>query len=317
MAGISGRTIQRWTEQEVGDDLRAGPQHAPANSLSRAERRRLLELVNCPDYSGLSPKQIVPRLADQGRYLASESTIYRLLRKEKQLGHRTPARPSTPRPRPAHKATGPNQVWSWDITYLKSTVRGRFFYLYLVVDVWSRKIVGWDVHRSESAHHAAALIREVCEREGPDSQGVVLHSDNGQPMRGATMLATLQWLGVVPSFSRPYVKDDNAYSESLFRTLKHRPSYPRRAFPSVEQARSWTASFVHWYNHEHRHSAVRFVTPAQRHSGAEAALLEKRQLVYEAAKRRHPSRWTGKTRDWTPQAAVYLNPSALAESDVA
>jgi transposase InsO family protein len=278
----------------------------------------VLEVVNSKEYRGLSPKQIVPRLADEGVYLASESTVYRILRSEAQLTHRTPARSPTPRPKPSNTATGPNQLWSWDITYLKSTVRGRFFYLYLMVDVWSRKIVGWAVHKRESAQHASELVWQICQDSKLDSRGIVLHSDNGSPMRGATMLATLQWLGVVPSFSRPHVKDDNAYSESLFRTLKYRPSYPSRPFASVEAARDWVGSFVRWYNHEHRHSAIRYVTPAQRHDQHEAEILAKRERVYERAKRRRPSRWTGRTRNWTPVNAVFLNPpTPLAEIGVA
>ena len=306
--GVSARTIQRWKRQGGGDDGRAGPRHVPGNALTRQERARVLTVVNTPEYRGLSPKQIVPRLADEGVYLASESTIYRILREERQLAHRTPCRTPTPRPRPSNAADRPNQLWSWDITYLKTRVRGRFFFLYLMVDVWSRKIVGWAVHRNETARHASQLIWDICESSDLDSKGIVLHSDNGGPMRGATMLATLQWLGVVPSFSRPHVKDDNAYSESLFRTLKYRPSYPSRPFGSLEAARAWVGSFVHWYNHEHRHSAIRYVTPAQRHDQREDGILANRRRVYERAKRRRPSRWTGRTRNWTPVNAVFLNP---------
>ena len=196
-------------------------------------------------------------------------------------------------------------------------MRGQFFYLYLVMDVWSRKIVGWDVHRQENAHYASALIRRICSKAKLDPRGLVLHSDNGGPMKGATMLATLQWLGIVPSFSRPHVKDDNAYSEALFRTLKYRPSYPRRPFKTVEQARTWVGTFVPWYNDEHRHSAIRYLTPAQRHDLKGEEILGRRKQVYERAKRRRPSRWTGHTRDWTPVGAVSINPPLVAESGAA
>ncbi len=275
-------------------------------------------MANSKEYRGLSPKQIVPRLADEGVYLASESTVYRILRSERQLTHRSSARAPTPRPKPTCVATGPNQLWSWDITYLKSTVRGRFFYLYLMIDVWSRKVIGWAVHERESAEHASELVLKICQNSEFDPRGITLHSDNGGPMRGATMLATLQWLGVVPSFSRPHVKDDNPYSESIFRTLKDRPSYPSGPFASVGAARDWVGSFVHWYNHEHRHSAIRYVTPAQRHDQREAEILANRERVYERAKRRRPSRWTGRTRNWTPVNAVFINPpTPVAEIDVA
>lgn len=316
MLRLSSRTLQRWRAQGAGDDRRIGPKRLSPNALTETEQRRILEVANSPEFRGLSPKQIVPKLADQDLYLASEATFYRLLRREGQQKHRSPSRSPTPRAKPTQQATGPNQLWSWDITYLKSAVRGRFYYLFLVVDVWSRKIVGWDVHREENAAHAAALISRICAQSGVDPRGIVLHSDNGGPMKGATMLATLQWLGVVPSFSRPHVKDDNAYSEALFRTLKYRPSYPKRPFASLEQARSWVASFVHWYNFEHAHSAIRYVTPAERHARKDEVILANRERVYERARRRHPRRWTGRTRNWTPVKAVFLNPP-LAESGAA
>jgi transposase InsO family protein len=308
--GISVRTVQRWRREGGGQDRRAGPKREPTNALSAAERAKVLRVVNSPEFQGLSPKQIVPMLADKGIYLASESTIFRLLRREGQLQHRQPSRPQSSRRKPVQRATGPNQLWSWDITYLKSSLRGAYFFLYLVVDVWSRKIVGWSIERQESAQRASELIWRTCEQSGIDPQGLVLHSDNGTPMKGATMLATLQWLGVVPSFSRPHVKDDNPYSEALFRTLKHRPAYPRRLFRSITEARAWVADFVDWYNNEHHHSGIRFVTPAQRHEQLDAAILTQRDAVYQRARRRHPERWSNKTRDWSPVFAVLLNPDA-------
>jgi transposase InsO family protein len=207
-------------------------------------------------------------------------------------------------------ANGPNLAWSWDITYLKRAVKGMFFYLYLIVDIWSRKIVGWDVHESEDGVHASALIRTAAMAEGIEPETLILHSDNGGPMKGATMLATLQWLGIVPSFSRPHVSDDNPYSESLFRTLKYRPEYPQRPFDSLEEAQKWVGEFVGWYNHEHRHSGIRFVTPAQRHGGEESDILKNREEVYRQAKMKNPSRWSGNTRNWDPIDTVTLNPSS-------
>jgi transposase InsO family protein len=306
--GVTARTVQRWRRSEVGDDLRSGPRTRPRNALSKVERRRVLEAVNRPEYRDLSPKQIVPDLADKGTYLASESTMYRLLRAEDQLAHRGRAKVPSKRTVEEHVASAPNQVWAWDITYLKTTVRGRFFYLYLVEDVFSRKITGWNVHEHESAENAAKLVRETCQANEVDPEGLVLHSDNGSPMKGSTMLATLQRLGIVPSFSRPGVSDDNPHVEALFRTLKYRPEYPGRPFATIEEARAWVAGFVAWYNGEHRHSAIRFVTPAERHSGRESQVLAHRRRVYEQARRRHPERWAGSTRNWTPIGPVYLNP---------
>jgi transposase InsO family protein len=259
----------------------------------------------------LSPKQLVPRLADDGVYLASESTMYRMRRKlgmQKQT--RQHARTQATRAVTVHHASGPNQVWSWDITYLPTSVSGRYFYLYFFMDVWSRRVVGWQVFERESADNAAALFREIREQEKIDPRGLILHSDNGKPMRGATMVATLQWLGVIPSFSRPHVSNDNPYSEALFRTLKHTPAYPRSPFDTLVAAQAWVERFVRWYNTQHRHSSIRYVTPDQRHSGQDIALLAKRTRVYESARARHPMRWTRSPRNWIPPITVTLDPQA-------
>jgi transposase InsO family protein len=313
--GLPPRTLQRWRGCGIGDDRRAGRCAAPANKLSADEEQVILDVVNAPAYRDLSPKQIVPILADKGSYLASESTVYRVLRRAKMLQHRQPCRAPQRRALPTtHVATASRQVWSWDITYLRSLIAGSFYYLYMVEDIWSRKIVGWAVHETESNEHAARLLEATCAAEGVAREQLVLHADNGGPMKGATMLATLQRLGVVPSFSRPRVSDDNPFSEALFRTLKYRPEYPRERFTSLEHARTWVDGFVAWYNTKHRHSAIRFVTPDQRHRGDDARLLARRHEVYEAARRRHPRRWSGATRDWSPVAVVELNPERRHDS---
>lgn len=312
MLGLTLRTLERWTGLGGGEDLRAGPLQPPANQLSVEERARVLAVANQPEYRDLSPKQIVPRLADQDVYVASESTFYRVLRDADQLHHRQPSRAPSPRPQP-HVATGPLQLWSWDITYLQSAVRGRFYYLYLIEDVWSRKIMGWTVAEAESMETAAALMQQLCAEQAIDPRGIVLHSDNGSPMKGATMLATLRQLGIVASFSRPHVSDDNPFSESLFRTLKYRPEYPPSHFADPEAARLWVDGFVAWYNHEHLHSAIGFVTPADRHAGRDVALLEHRCRVYEQARQRHPERWSRTTRDCSRVEEVQLNPGRATE----
>ena len=306
--GIAARTVQRWRRHGLEDRRPLAERPRPANALSPKERERALELLCSPRWRDLSPKQVVPRLADEGIYLASESTLYRLLRAAKLQRHRAASRPAKPRAPRRHEARAPNRLWSWDITYLPTTVRGRFYYLYLGLDLFSRKIVAWQVHEREDAEHAAALITEACYREQVRPEQLVVHSDNGAPMKGATLLATLQALGVTASFSRPRVSNDNPYSESLFRTLKYRPWYPERPFETLTEARAWVERFVAWYNHEHRHSAIRFVTPHQRHVGEEPALLAKRDAVYRAARARHPRRWSGRTRNWTPIGPVWLNP---------
>lgn len=306
--GLSVRTVERWREGGETTDGRHGPHHRPANALTPGEHRTILAVVTSVAYRDLSPHQIVPHLADAGRYLASESTMYRILRAEALLQYRGRAKAPERRPPRAHLATGPNQLWSWDITYLKTPVRGVFQYLYLMLDVWSRKIVGWAVHEEESAEQAAALFVATCRAQRCDPAGIVLHADNGGPMKGATMVATLERLGVLASFSRPSVSNDNAYSEALFRTMKYRPAFPSQPFVDLAAAHAWVAAFVRWYNTQHLHSAIRFVTPDDRHAGRDLAVLAARRAVYGRARRLTPARWSGATRNWEPIAAVRLNP---------
>jgi len=236
-----------------------------------------------------------------------------VLRDEDQITHREPSRPATSRKAKEHVATGPCQVWSWDITYLKSPILGQFFYLYMIMDVWSRKILASTVFLKESNDYSARLFLKACFRLGINPEGLVLHSDNGGPMKGATMLATLQRLGVVPSFSRPQVSDDNPYSEALFRTMKYRPGYPSRPFSSLAAAQTWVDGFVDWYNTEHLHSGIRFVTPDDRHFGREIAILANRRDIYEKARQQNPNRWSKNIRNWEPVETVYLNPEPTAE----
>jgi transposase InsO family protein len=306
--GLCARSLERWRGGKLEDE-RHGPKTAPANKLTAKERELVLEIVNQAAHRDLSPNQIVPKLADEHRYVASESTMYRILREEDLLKHRGIAKAPVRRPPNEHVASGPNQVWSWDITYLKSPIRGVFFYLYMIVDVWSRKVVGREVHDVESDELAAALFEETCAAMHLDPRGIVLHADNGGPMKGSTMVATLERLGVLASFSRPHVSDDNPFSEALFRTLKYRPEFPSKPFADLAAARKWVAGFTAWYNGVHLHSGIRFVTPDARHAGKDAAILAKRHAVYEAAKAKNPGRWTSSTRNWTPVDEVYLNPA--------
>lgn len=308
--GVPPRTLQRWRAQDIGQDQRQGPKSKPNNALSNKERDRVLAIANGPDYRDLSPKQIVPRLADQGTYVASESTFYRVLHQAAQVRPRGRAKPPQKRPIPSHVATAPNRVWVWDITYLPTIVRGEFFYLYLMLDLFSRKIVGWEVYEVESMDLSSSLLQTTLAAEAVDGHDLVVHADNGGPMKGSTMLATMQRLGVMPSFSRPSVSDDNAFAEAFFRHLKYAPSWPQKPFSTLEQARAWVSQFVHWYNEEHRHSGICFVTPSERHEGKDTQVLAARHEVYEAAKARHPERWSGPVRDWTPVGDVALTPAA-------
>ena len=312
--GLSERTVQRWQQPaaQADGDLRASDKRVaspPPNRLSDAERQAALALVNSEAFKDLPPSQIVPRLADQGRFVASESTLYRLLRGAGQLTHRRAERAPQQRSRPrALVASRPDQIYCWDISYLPTEVRGSYFYLYLFVDLFSRKIVGWQVYDNESADRASQLLTDICARQRIAPQQLTVHSDNGAPMKGETMLATMQRLGVAASRSRPAVSNDNPFSEALFRTLKYRPRLPVKPLQSLLHARRWVTQLVHWYNHEHRHSAIGFVTPQQRHAESDRSLLLERAKVYEAARLRYPHRWSRSTRNWTRIAEVHLNP---------
>ena len=305
---ITVRTYQRWGKSSPEGDARHGPRSKPANSLSTEERVEVIAIATSERFRELAPSQIVPILAEEGVYVASESSFYRVLRLEKLLTHRTRSRPAAHHRPTEYVAKGPNEVWSWDITYLRGPVRGEFLYLYLVVDIWSRMIMAWEVAQEESSEIASPMIARACMEHGVDRDRLVIHSDNGGPMKGATLLATFQFLGIVPSFSRPRVSDDNPYSEALFRTLKYRPEYPGRPFEGLAAAREWVQRFVRWYNTEHRHSGIKFVSPAARHEGLEGQILFTRKETYEQARSRHPSRWSKGTRNWSAVGEVVLNP---------
>lgn len=323
VAGIDVRTLQRWQANDglVAGDLRPSTERPmPAHALSADERLQVLQVANEARFADVPPARIVPILADEGVYVASESTFSRVLRDAGQVAHRGRAKaPRKTRPPTTHVATAPRQVWCWDMTYLPATVTGRWFYLYLILDLYSRKIVGWEVHAEDDSDHAAHLVRRTAFAEGIATCATkpVLHGDNGATLKATTVLAMLHWLGVKPSYSRPRVSDDNAFAESLFRTAKYRPEFPTDGFADLGGARAWAARFTHWYNFEHKHSGIQYVSPAQRHAGEDHALLEARHAVYVAAQERNPARWSGPTRDWTPAGPVTLNPERDCVVDLA
>jgi len=304
--GLNIRTLERWEKNIIGD-RRSLILKNPVNKLTNTERNCVLQICCSDEYKDMTPNEIVPILAAKGTFIASESTYYRILKAEGLLNHRSDCKPSQKRNKPDElKATGPNQVWSWDITYLLSPIKGMYYYLYMFEDVWSRVVIGWAIHENESAEIASEMMKKICSEK--NIKEVKLHSDNGGPMKGATMLATLRNLGVIPSFSRPRVSNDNPYSESLFKTLKYRAGYPKY-FSSISDAEMWVAQFVQWYNNEHIHSGIKFVTPMQRHTGEDKIILEKRRITYTIAKNKHPQRWSGSTRNWDWEECVFLNPT--------
>ena len=249
----------------------------------------------------------MPILADEGRFLASESTFYRVLHRQGAQHPRGRQRRRHSKAPARHVARRPNEIWCWDVTYLPSPVRGLYFYLYAVIDVFSRKLVAWEVHTSENGELAAELIERARWRERLAGKPLVLHADNGAPQRSFTLRAKLQDLGIEPSYSRPGVSDDNAFIESWFRTLKYMPAYPSKGFADLDQARAWAMRFIDWYNGEHRHRGIGFVTPNQRHDGHSTAILARRREVYEAARRANPKRWRRHIRRWDEPDHVWLN----------
>ena len=305
------RTIQGW--QLTPADRRHGPLTVPANKITEIEKNLIIKTSVRAEFANLSPHQIVPRLADDGIYIASESTFYRVLKAEKLTTHRGLSKPRAVQRPKNYEATKPNQIYSWDITYLQSSVRGQFYYLYLFLDLFSRKIVGWSINEKQDMDLSSILLNNICKKEKINKHQIVLHSDNGGPMKGATMLATMQSLGVIPSFSRPSVSNDNSFSESLFKTLKYCPIYPSDSFEDIESSIIWMNKFVNWYNKVHLHSGINFVTPDSKHKSLDIKILEKRNEIYKAAKNKNPNRWSGETRNWDPVTTVKLNP--LKEKD--
>lgn len=278
-----------------------------ANKLGESEREAIVKTSCSPEYQGYTPCEIVPLLAEKNIYLASERTFYRVLGALDLIHHRSLARPASRKSRPRELvATAPHQVFSWDITYLRTLVAGIYFYAYVVLDVFSRKIVGWEISDKESEGVSSAMFSRL-DRE-MDLKNISLHSDRGNPMKGATMLMTLYRLGVIPSFSRPRVSDDNPYSESLFRTVKYHRTYPGH-FETIENAREWFAGFINWYNTEHLHSGIGYVTPEARHSGTAEEIYAKRNITYAKAFALHPERWSRKPKTWEGPKVVVLNPA--------
>lgn len=301
--GVDIRTIQRWEKQKT--DKRFEAKRAPKNELTQYERDQIIEISCSERFKNVSPKAIVPILAEEGRYIASESSYYRILRKEKMVNHREKSKIATKKRPNEIEATKPDQVWSWDITYLQTAVKGMFFFLYMIMDIYSRKIVGWSIHDREDNIYSSELLKSTT--SGKRMPDLYLHSDNGGPMRGATFMATMQTLGITPSYSRPRCSNDNAFSESLFKTLKYRISYPK-AFNTIDEAKKWVSEFVEWYNTEHRHSGIGHITPNQKHAGKDVEILKKRRKTYEEAKRKNPERWIkDKIRDWKCTSTTVLN----------
>jgi transposase InsO family protein len=306
IAGISLRSIQRW---KIGTmiDKRKGSAKAVRNKLTKEEEDKIIDVCCDSRFRDLNPYEIVAILAQEGIYMASESTIYRVLKKNMLLKNRSGCKNRVYKKPEEIKADGPDQVYSWDITYLKTRIRGIYYYLYVFMDIWSRKITAWGIFDEESGEHAKAILEEYCMLNGIKIK--VVHSDNGAPMKSAIFLGLLEFLGVAKSFSRPRTSNDNAYSESLFKTVKYNAGYPG-CFDSIEEARRWFEGFKNWYNTRHLHSGIMYVTPDDRHAGRDKEILIKRRAVYINARNNNSVRWSRHCKKWKYEDIVYLNRNA-------
>ena len=301
---LSVRSVQRWKKHGL-QDIRKGPK-VNARALSSKEKQEVLEVLNSIEFCDFTPNEIVAKLADQGRYLTSVSTIYRILRSLNLLQHRKRSKTPERLPRIETVATAPNQVWCWDITYLRTT-RARVFYkLYVFQDLFSRKIVTWHVDEVEDELIALNTLMRGLEQEQISGAQLRLHSDNGNAMKGLSIYIQSRNIGIVTSFSRPSVSDDNPFIESFFKTMKYSPQFPYRAFLSLEEAKKWVESFMTWYNEYHLHSAINYISPNQKHRGQDKDLLEKRHQVFKQAQQKNPVRWSKSAAAWS-----YSNSTSL------
>jgi len=269
----------------------SGPRPAPPRALSQDEKAAVRAELNSERFCDYAPREVYSTLLDEDTYYCHWRTMYRIQEEHGEVRERRDQCRRPAAPKPTLEATGPNQLWSWDITRLKGP-SGIQYYLYAVIDVFSRYVVGWMIASKESAELAEKLIMETCTKQGIEPKHLTLHADRGSAMRSKTVAQLLIDLGVAKSHSRPYTPTDNPYSEAHFKTLKYRPDYPQQ-FDGIIQARRWARAFFDWYNQEHHHSGLGLMTPATVHHGQVESVRENRQQVLETAYAAHPERFVG------------------------
>ena len=280
----------------------------PKQALSDGERQKVLETLNSPRFVDDAPPQVYAKLLDEGQYLCSVRTMYRLLNENGEVRERRKVASHPVYAKPELLATTANQVWSWDITKLKGPVKWTYYYLYVILDIFSRYVVGWMIAERESATLAKRLIQESCHKQGIEQEQLTLHADRGSSMKSKLVAQLLADLGVTKTHSRPQVSNDNPFSESQFKTMKYRPEFPPR-FGSIQDARLFAVNFFQWYNQDHHHSGIGFYTPADVHYGRVEQIAQGRQVALDAAYERHPERFVRKRPQATmPPQAVWINP---------
>ncbi len=286
--------------------------HRPRRALSQAERDRVRAVLNSPEHVDQPPRAVYAALLGEGKYLCSWRTMYRILAEHGEVRERRAVRPARTFVRPELMATAPRQVWSWDITKLKGAAKGQFYFLYVILDIYSRYVVGWLVAEREGEDLACQLVEQTVSKEGIQRNTLALHADRGSPMIAGTMRDLLTELGIAKSHSRPRVSNDNPFSEAHFKTLKYRPAFPGR-FQSMEHVSQWARSTFTWYNHQHHHSALALLTPAIVHAGQADATLADHQRTLDAAYDAHPERFpNGRPRAGSLPDKVWINEPAVA-----
>jgi putative transposase len=287
----------------------------PPRALSEAEKNTVRLLLNSERFQDLAPREVYATLLDEGQYLCHWRTMYRILEAHDEVRERRNQLSHPNHPRPELLATGPNQVWSWDITKLLGPVKWTYYYLYVILDIFSRYVVGWLVADREAAALARELVGQSCLKQGIQAEQLTLHADRGSPMIARSLAMLLAELGVTKTHSRPHVSDDNPYSEAQFKTLKYRPDYPER-FGCQPDARAWSRAFFAWYNHEHHHSALGLLTPADVHYGHAEEIIHQRQQVLQAAYQKNPERFVqGPPKPPDLPTEVWINPPKKITAD--
>ena len=288
----------------------------PEHALSETERQTVLATLHGPRFVDLAPPQVYAQLLEEGRYLCSIRTMYRLLAANHEVRERRAVASHPVYAKPELLATGPNEVWSWDITKLKGPVKWTYYCLYVILDIFSRYVVGWMIAERESATLAQRLIAESCRKQKIGADQLTLHADRGSSMKSKGVAQLLADLGVTKTHSRPHVSNDNPFSESQFKTLKYRPEFPDR-FGCLQDTRAFGCEFFPWYNNEHRHSGLALYTPSDVHYGRVEEVHQRRQAALDAAYLRHPNRFVRKPPEAAlPPHAVWINPPKNAEKQV-
>jgi putative transposase len=307
--GVARASAYRFWKQRDNPALPKEPVK-PERALSNAEKEQVLGVLHSERFRDLAPSEVYATLLDEGVYLCSIRTMYRILEENKEVRERRNQATHVEYAKPELLATRPNELWSWDITKLKGPVKWSYFHLYVIIDVFSRYVVGWMVADRESSELAKRLISETIRKQEADPTGLTIHADRGSSMKSKCVALMLSDLGVTKTHSRPHVSNDNPFSESQFKTMKYRPEFPAR-FGSIEDARAFGVDFFDWYNNEHHHSGIALLTPETVHYGLAESVNLKRNVTLEQAYQLHPERFVRKHPE-PPQlpTAVWINPPA-------